>query len=153
MKKPILTSEKKYYENIAPTSTNFPKYENAEFSIENLPETTYAILFEEQTEQAFSHPLYNEKRNGIYKCAGCSQPLFEHSSKYDSGSGWPSFFAPIDNTRLLYQIDEHLGYPRTEVTCSFCHGHLGHVFHDGPRPTGLRYCMNGGALSFEAKKE
>jgi peptide-methionine (R)-S-oxide reductase len=103
------------------------------------------------TERPFSSPLNNEKRTGVFRCAGCGEPLFDSSTKYESGSGWPSFWAPkegaVDTT-----TDSSHGMIRTEVQCAKCGGHLGHVFPDGPRPTGERYCMNGAALKFEEKK-
>jgi peptide-methionine (R)-S-oxide reductase len=107
----------------------------------------YAVLRREATERAGSSPLDREKRKGTYACAGCGQPLFRSSTKYDSGTGWPSFFAPIRGA-VGTSTDFKIGFPRTEVHCSRCGGHLGHVFNDGPRPTGKRYCMNGLALKF-----
>jgi peptide-methionine (R)-S-oxide reductase len=107
----------------------------------------YAVLRRAATERAGTSPLDREKRKGIYACAGCDQPLFRSSTKYDSGTGWPSFFAPIRGA-VGTSTDYKIGFPRTEVHCSRCGGHLGHVFDDGPRPTGKRYCMNGLALKF-----
>lgn len=108
----------------------------------------YAVLREQATERAFTSPLNDEKRAGTYVCAGCHQPLFSSRGKYDSGSGWPSFFQPIDPARLATSVDHDVGYPRTEYHCARCGGHLGHIFDDGPRPTGQRYCNNGVALIF-----
>ncbi|MBL8701610.1 MAG: peptide-methionine (R)-S-oxide reductase MsrB [Alphaproteobacteria bacterium] len=108
----------------------------------------YAILRKHKTERAGTSPLNAEKRRGRFRCAGCDQPLFESATKYESGSGWPSFWAPLDNA-VATQVDRTLWMVRTEVHCRRCGGHLGHVFEDGPPPTGQRYCMNGLALKFE----
>ena len=103
------------------------------------------------TERPGSSPLNFEKRTGTFLCAGCGQALFDSKTKYESGSGWPSFWAPMDNA-VETTVDRSHGMVRTEVTCAMCGGHLGHVFPDGPQPTGDRYCMNGAALKFEPKK-
>ena len=108
----------------------------------------FRILRQAGTERAFSSPLDKEKREGIFRCAGCSLPLFASSTKFDSGTGWPSFYRPLKGA-IVTRTDRELGMVRTEVLCSRCGGHLGHVFEDGPRPTGLRYCMNGLALRFQ----
>ena len=105
------------------------------------------ILREHGTERPGSSPLNNEKRAGEYRCAGCGTPLFRSGTKYESGSGWPSFFDAIPGA-VGTTTDPSHGMTRTEVHCAHCHGHLGHVFPDGPPPTGLRYCMNGLALTF-----
>jgi peptide-methionine (R)-S-oxide reductase len=107
----------------------------------------YNILRQAGTEPPFSSPLLNEHRKGIFNCAGCALPLFSSATKFDSGTGWPSFYAPLPHA-VNEQNDPSLGMDRTEVHCSQCGSHLGHVFPDGPRPTGLRYCMDGLALSF-----
>ena len=107
----------------------------------------YYVLREHGTERAGSSPLDQEKRAGTFVCAGCELPLFSSETKFDSGTGWPSFYAPLDNA-IGTSEDRSLFFTRTEVHCRRCGGHLGHVFEDGPPPTGLRYCMNGVALNF-----
>ncbi|MGV1014446.1 MAG: peptide-methionine (R)-S-oxide reductase MsrB [Methyloceanibacter sp.] len=107
----------------------------------------YAVLREEGTERAFTSLLNDEKRKGTFTCAGCDLPLFASETKFDSGTGWPSFYAPIDNA-VGTGKDLSYGMIREEVHCRRCGGHLGHVFDDGPKPTGLRYCINGVALKF-----
>jgi peptide-methionine (R)-S-oxide reductase len=107
----------------------------------------YAILREGATERAFTSPLLSEHRKGVFTCAGCARPLFSSATKFESGTGWPSFWKPLPKA-VVTRSDRSLLMDRTEVVCAQCGGHLGHVFDDGPRPTGLRYCMNGLALSF-----
>lgn len=107
----------------------------------------YDVLREEGTERPFSSPLNHEKRKGTFVCAGCALPLFKSDTKFDSGTGWPSFWAPIPGA-LGTKVDYKLIVPRTEYHCHRCEGHQGHVFDDGPKPTGLRYCNNGVALKF-----
>ena len=109
----------------------------------------YAVLREEQTEAPETSPLLNEHRHGRFTCAGCDQALYSSATKFDSGTGWPSFYAPLPHAVATRQ-DVSMIIPRTEVHCTRCGGHLGHVFDDGPRPTGLRYCMNGVAMKFVA---
>jgi peptide-methionine (R)-S-oxide reductase len=109
----------------------------------------YAILREAATERPFTSPLNDEHRKGLFVCAGCAQPLFVSATKFDSGTGWPSFWRPLPRA-IVTRSDRSLLMERTEVLCARCGGHLGHVFDDGPRPTGLRYCMNGLALNFRA---
>ena len=107
----------------------------------------YGVLFEQDTERSFSSPLNEEKREGLFICAACYLPLFESATKFDSGTGWPSFWAPIEG-RTATRKDYRLLLPRTEYHCARCGGHQGHVFKDGPRPTGQRWCNNGLALQF-----
>lgn len=108
----------------------------------------YAILFEHDTEPSGSSPLNDEKRPGTFICAACYLPLFSSETKYESGTGWPSFWKPINETHIATKLDFKLVIPRTEYHCARCGGHQGHVFKDGPQPTGLRYCNNGLALNF-----
>jgi peptide-methionine (R)-S-oxide reductase len=107
----------------------------------------YQVLRHEDTEPAFSSPLLDEHRKGVFACAGCELPLFKSETKFESGTGWPSFWSPIDGA-VGTKLDRSFLMERTEVHCRRCGGHLGHVFDDGPPPTGLRYCMNGLALKF-----
>ncbi len=119
---------------------------DAEWRARLTPEQ-YRVLRQHGTERAGASPLNDEKRDGLFLCAGCGEALFETSTKFESGSGWPSFFSPRPNAVATTE-DSSFGMRRTEVHCARCGGHLGHVFPDGPRPTGLRYCMNGASLAF-----
>jgi peptide-methionine (R)-S-oxide reductase len=118
---------------------------------EKLNPEQYHILRQAGTEPAWTGALNAMKEAGLYHCAGCGAPLFASDTKYDSGSGWPSFFAPLEQQAVSEHVDTAHGRVRTEVRCARCDGHLGHVFPDGPQPTGLRYCMNSAALDFEPK--
>jgi peptide-methionine (R)-S-oxide reductase len=110
----------------------------------------FHVLREHGTERAGTSPLNVEKREGIFSCGGCGQPLFTSDTKFESGTGWPSFYRPIEGA-IATTTDRGYGMTRVEAHCSQCGGHLGHVFPDGPKPTGDRYCMNGVALKFEPK--
>ena len=114
---------------------------------ERLTDAEYHVLREAGTERAFSSPLNEEKRQGTYVCAGCGNELYSSRTKFESGTGWPSFYQSLNNA-VGYSTDTLLGYPRREVHCARCGGHLGHVFDDGPPPTGKRHCINGLALDF-----
>ena len=113
----------------------------------------YYVTREHGTERAFTSGLLNEKRNGMFKCVGCGAPLFESGTKFESGTGWPSFYAPAATDVVTEHADGSFLMRRTEVRCATCDAHLGHVFPDGPKPTGQRYCMNGCALAFDPKDE
>ena len=111
----------------------------------------YNVMRQKGTEAPYSSPLNNIHEKGIFECAGCELPLFSWAQKFDSGTGWPSFWAPIKRENVREEIDKSLGMTRSEVLCARCDAHTGHVFDDGPKPTGLRYCMNGVALKFVKK--
>ena len=122
---------------------------DAEWQQELTPEQ-YRILRQKGTERAFTGEFWNNKDEGTYRCAGCGTPLFSSETKFEAGSGWPSFYAPVDQDNVAMEDDRSYGMRRTEVLCAHCEGHLGHVFEDGPRDkTGLRYCINSASLAFD----
>ena len=118
---------------------------------ERLTPEEYYILRKKGTERPFTGKYVDNKKKGRYICAGCGNELFDSDAKFDSGTGWPSFTEPTEKDRVEEQEDKTHGVARTEVLCSICGGHLGHVFDDGPKPTGKRYCMNSASLKFEEK--
>jgi peptide-methionine (R)-S-oxide reductase len=130
------------------TDIDWRNLSDAEWKKRLTPEQ-YNILRKHGTERAGSSALNHEKRKGVFNCAGCDLPLFSSDTKFESGTGWPSFFKPLDNA-VETKSDRSFFMARTEVHCRRCQGHLGHVFDDGPKPTGLRYCMNGLSLKFQA---
>jgi peptide-methionine (R)-S-oxide reductase len=129
----------------------FPIEKSDEEWRKQLDPQQYSVLRKHSTERAFTSPLNNEKRHGSFVCAGCGTPLFDSATKFESGTGWPSFWQPLPDG-VGTTTDRSFFMTRTEVHCAKCGGHLGHVFPDGPQPTGERYCMNGAAMKFEEKK-
>jgi peptide-methionine (R)-S-oxide reductase len=129
----------------------FPIEKSDEEWRQQLDPQQYSVLRKHGTERAFTSPLNDEKRKGSFVCAGCGEPLFDSSTKFESGTGWPSFWQPLPDG-IGTTTDRSFFMTRTEVHCARCGGHLGHVFPDGPAPTGQRYCMNGAAMKFEERK-
>ncbi|RFC63154.1 peptide-methionine (R)-S-oxide reductase [Fulvimarina endophytica] len=116
---------------------------------ERLTPAQFSVLRDHATEAPFSSPLNDNKKSGLYSCAGCDTPVYSSETKFDSGTGWPSFYAPLSASVIGTSNDYALIYPRTEVHCATCGGHFGHIFDDGPKPTGKRHCLNGVALKFK----
>lgn len=136
------------------TTSRFEKITKSdeEWKKELSPEAYY-ILRQKGTERAFTGEYWDNKSTGIYTCAACDLDLFDSNTKFKSGTGWPSFYEPLQEDHITEDVDYNIGYKRTEVLCARCGGHLGHVFEDGPKPTGLRYCINSAALKFNPKSE
>lgn len=133
---------------------NVPKMSEADekYWKSKLTDEQFYVLRQKGTERPFTGEYWDEKTRGTYHCAGCDLPLFDSTTKFDSGTGWPSFYQPIASENIAEEVDISFGMRRTEVLCSNCGGHLGHVFPDGPRPTGLRYCINSVSLSLKPAK-
>jgi peptide-methionine (R)-S-oxide reductase len=147
-----MKAEKKNMKKVAISSIKKIEKSEAEWKKE-LTDEEYYILREKGTERAFTGDLLNNKKEGTYTCAACALPLFESNTKFKSGTGWPSFYAPIAVENVVEEEDKQFGMVRTEVLCGRCDGHLGHVFNDGPKPTGLRYCLNSVSLDFVEKSK
>ena len=157
MKACLQTSAKQSAEKVSASDGSFVDEKGETISVINrtdeqwkaqLDPLAYNVLREKGTERAFTGKYHDQKKAGVYSCNGCGLSLFSSDTKFDSGTGWPSFYAPIDKTHVLEDTDVSYGMKRVEVLCRKCGGHLGHVFDDGPKPTGLRYCMNSVSLSF-----
>lgn len=131
--------------------TDMPKTE-AEWRVKLDPEQ-FRVLRQGDTERAFTGKYWDTKAKGTYRCAGCGAELFSSDTKFESGSGWPSFFQPVDSEMIDEEEDRSFGMVRTEIKCSNCGGHLGHVFEDGPNPTGLRYCVNSASLELDTESD
>ncbi len=140
-------------EALSLTDTSLKKVEKSDAEWKKiLTANQYYILRKKGTERPFQNEFNDNHKKGHYFCAGCKLPLFSSDTKFNSGTGWPSFYAPINNNRVKEVVDKSLGMVRGEIICARCEGHLGHLFDDGPNPTGLRYCMNSGAMLFKESK-
>lgn len=139
--------------NSEPAEATFEVTKTAEQWKSELTDQEYYVLREAGTERAFTGDLWDSKADGVYTCRGCALPLFDSETKFKSGTGWPSYYQPLNDTCIDEDTDHLLGYARTEVHCSRCGGHMGHVFNDGPKPTGLRYCINSVSLDFVDRKD
>lgn len=139
-------------ESASKTKPTYKVVKSEEEWREQLTPLQYEILREKGTERAFTGEYWDNHKKGTYLCAACLQPLFDSKTKFESGTGWPSFYEPLNEGAVLKFDDTSYGMLREEIVCSQCGGHLGHVFDDGPKPTGLRYCLNSASLKFEAKK-
>lgn len=138
---------------LTPEGDTIPKVnKSAEQWKQELTDMEFYVLREKGTERAFTGALWDNKKKGTYTCAGCGLPLFSSETKFKSGTGWPSFYQPLHEYSVAEDSDNTMGMTRTEVLCNRCGGHLGHVFNDGPNPTGLRYCINSVSLDFEEKE-
>ena len=148
-KKEIKNDHKPLATNLSLTDISLKKVVKTEAEWKKtLTDNQFRILRKQGTEPAFDNEFHDNKSKGNYFCAGCKLPLFSSETKFNSGTGWPSFYAPIKKDRVKQVTDVAFGMSRTEIVCARCDGHLGHVFDDGPNPTGLRYCMNSGAMLF-----